>query len=58
MESKDVKTYRSNYEFTCDKCKQPIKPQTPYRYEKYYTDYKGKRVTALWRFHVKCPDRD
>ena len=50
-----MREHRSAYEWQCDKCGKPIKPQTPYYLQKYYMIYKGERITAFKRIHVECP---
>lgn len=41
------KEFKSNYEYTCDKCGQPTKPQTPY--------YLRKGKKGFERVHKECP---
>ena len=45
------KLYRSNQEYKCDKCGQPIKPQTDY----YYQKFQHHGTTFLKRYHAECP---
>ena len=48
----EPKVYRSNYEYKCQKCPYPIKPQTGY----YIKKIKAKDGTLIpWRYHVDCP---
>jgi len=42
------------YEYTCDKCKQAIKKNTPYHLVK--RQAQGKKVTEFVRVHVNCPN--
>jgi hypothetical protein len=46
---------RSNYEHTCDKCGQPIKPQTDYDIERRYENFRGQRIMRVKRIHRDCP---
>jgi hypothetical protein len=56
MESEAVRDYRSNYRFICEECGQPIQPQTPYFISRRYENFRGQRITAFDRVHVKCPE--
>lgn len=49
--------YRSNYEFICKDCGQPIKPLTPYHVRKRRENFRGKRITEFDRTHVECPEQ-
>lgn len=42
------------YEYTCDKCKQPIKKNTLYHLLK--REAKGKKETEFYRVHIECPN--
>jgi DNA-directed RNA polymerase subunit RPC12/RpoP len=52
----EPKQYRSNYEYKCAKCGQPIKPRTPYLLRKRYENFHGEKVIAFDREHLECPE--
>lgn len=53
---KEPRIYRSNYEFKCSKCGQPIKVQSPYYIEQKPIVVAGDRVLDIRRVHVECPE--
>lgn len=54
--SDEPKIYRSNYEFKCSKCGQPIKIQSPYHIEQKRIVVDGDRIMDVQRVHVECPE--
>lgn len=46
----------SNYEWKCARCPYPIKPGDSYYLLPYKTIYKGEKVTAFKRIHIRCPE--
>jgi hypothetical protein len=54
----EPRIYRSNYEFKCSKCGQPIKPQSPYYIEQKLITVAGDRIPDIRRVHVECADKE
>ena len=52
----EPKIYRSNYEFKCSKCGQPIKSQSPYYIEQKPIIVDGDRIIDVQRVHVECSE--
>jgi len=50
-----MEEHKSNYEYKCSECGQPINPQTPYRIRKRYETFQANRITTFDRVHVECP---
>ena len=48
--------YRSNYEYKCAKCNQPIKSQTPYHIRQKRIIVAGDKILDVQRIHVECPE--